>query len=236
MKRCSKCNNLMPDDALRCIKCGLQSLEKTKHDVNDSSDASQASTGNAVSTQRIRWMKICAAVLTSNLFVLTSCTGGVVASYISFEKMGGQYMDRGAKPYDGMVVIAAVPNPAKQGTVQLEQLTLRDMEKFKAANPTHSFLLPLGSGRVEIVDAEYSTRYDVQPVGDGKVLVETRHSGGMGGTVIARYEATDKSVRPIFTNKIDWLIALFAGLAFAMILYGIGLVLRYRAAKHAEAQ
>jgi hypothetical protein len=103
------------------------------------------------------------------------------------------------------------------------------MEKFKAANPTHSFLLPLGSGRVQ------ETTYEVQPVGDGKVLVETKRRQEMGDLVIARYEATDKTVRPIFTKLVSYFGAFFLGLVLAIFLYIIGGVLQYWAAKHAGA-
>ncbi len=182
----------------------------------------------ARSARRINWTKVFAVVFTSNVFFLTSCIG-MVAACVYMVKMGGQYVESGVKPYDGMVVIAVVPNPAKQGTVQVVQVPLRNMEKFKAANPTHSFLLPLGSGRVQ------ETAYEVQPVGDGKVLVETKFRQAMGGLLIMRYEATDKSVRPIFTNNVQYLVAIWFGLALAIFLYLIGGVLQYWAAKHAGA-
>jgi len=28
MKRCTKCNSLMPDDAVKCIKCGFEAARK----------------------------------------------------------------------------------------------------------------------------------------------------------------------------------------------------------------
>ena len=187
--------------------------------------------GGAVtqSARRISWTKVFAVVLTSNVFFFTSCTGGFLASYISFERMGGQYMDQGEKPSELMVVIAAVSNPTKQGAIQFEQVQLRNIEKFKAANLTHSFLLPLGSGR------DGSTTYEVHPVGEGKVLVETKFRQEMGGLLIMRYEATDRSVRPIFTNNVQWMVAMLFGLALATVLYLIGCVLRYWVAKHAGA-
>lgn len=145
--------------------------------------------------------------------------------------MGGQYVEPGVKPYDGMVVIAAVPNPAKQGTAQFEQVMFRDVEKFKAANPEFSFLLPLGSGYIRIGDNENSTDYNVQPIGDGKVLVETKRHQPFGGLLIMRYEATDKSVRPIFTNNVQLMVSFILGFMFAAALYFIGIVLEYWAGK-----
>jgi hypothetical protein len=180
----------------------------------------------ARSARRINWTKVFAVVLTSNVFFLTSCTGGFLASYVAFEKMGGRYMDQGEKPSESMVVIAAVPNPTNQGPAQFEQVRLQNLDKFKAANPTYSFLIPLGSGKITIHSEAYVT-YEVQPLGEGKVLVETKYHQTMGGLVIARYEATDKSVRPIFTNDVQWMAAFFLGALLAIILNLIGGVLRY---------
>lgn len=226
MKRCSKCNNLMPNDALRCIRCGFQLAPTNQHEINDSSVKGHASTGNAANTRRIGWLKIVAAVLASNFFFLTSCTGGFIASYISLLKLGGDYMDQGATPSESMVVIAAVPDPAKQSAVPLKQVALRDLEKFQAVNPTHSFLLPLGSGRIPIHSEAYVT-YEVQPAGDGKVLVETKYRQSMGGLVMARYEAVDKSVQPIFTNNVQWFVAFVFGFLVAIALYIVGRILRF---------
>jgi hypothetical protein len=135
-------------------------------------------------------------------------------------------MDQGEEPSESMVVIAAVPNPTNQGPAQFEQARLRNLDKFKAANPTYSFLIPLGSGKIKINSDAYVT-YEVQPEGEGKVLVETKYHQPMHGLVIGRYEATDKSVRPIFTNDVQWMVAFFLGALLAMILYLIGGVLRY---------
>lgn len=186
------------------------------------------------STRQVSWTRVFAAVLTSNVFFLASCTGGFIASYISSQEVGGKYMDKGEKPSDSMVVIGAVPDAAKQGALELKQVTLRDIEQFKTANPVHSFLLPLGSGQIQI-HSEASVTYTVQPTGDGKVLVETKHHQSMGGLVVGRYEATEKSIQPKFTNNVDWIVALFLGIMIAISLYLFGLLLRYWAAKERHA-
>ena len=315
--RCPKCNGLMPPDALHCIRCGFQSPPKTKQEIGDSSDVSQATISAVASTQRvsgttsarkaekpeskgwraflaaylawfaliaimrpevyssgdevigtafggfflaivfrylflwsrsawqafrklkdwiagydarnvqrINWTRVFAVILTSNVFFFTSCTGGFIASFVSLEKMTGQYMEQGAIPSENIRIVAAIPNPNKQGDVKYEQVSLRELEKFKTANPAYSFLLPLGSGRVPI-HSETSVTYEVQPAGDGKVLVESRYHQTMGGLIIARYEATDKSVRRIFTNDVQWMAAFFLGALPAMVLYLVGRVLRY---------
>jgi hypothetical protein len=198
--------------------------------------------GAARSARRINWTKVFGVVLTSNFFFLASCTGGMVATWVSNEKMGGQYVEPGVKPYGAMVVIAAVPNPATQGAVQFEQVPLENMEKFKTANPTHSFLLPLGPGRVQkkgghraTIGGDGSTTYEVRPVRDGKVLVETKFHQEFGGLLIMRYDATDKSVQPIFTNNVQWFVAFLLGLVLAIFLYILGWVLRYWTTKEHHA-
>ena len=145
------------------------------------------------------------------------------------QKLGGEYLAPGMKPLDAMVVVAAVPDPARPGAVQFEPVQLRNMEKFKAANPAHTFLLPLGSGQTREKNSDRSTAYDVQGVRDGTVLVETKHHQEMGGLLIMRYEATDKAVRPIFTNNVQWLVAVPGGIVLALVLYIVGRILRHRA-------
>jgi len=174
-------------------------------------------------------------VLTSNFFFLASCTGGLGATWLLMQKVGGEYLQPGMKADDAMVVVAAVPDPAKPGAVQVQPVHVRNMEKFKAANPTHSFLLPSGSGQIREENSDRSTRYDVQAVRDGTVLVETKHRQEMGGLLIMRYEATDKSVRPIFTNNVQWIGAFPAGFLFAFVLYIVGRILRYRANRDSSA-
>jgi len=44
-----------------------------------------------------------------------------------------------------------------------------------------------------------------------------------------RYEATDKAVRPIFTNNVQWLVAVPGGIVLALVLYIVGRILRHRA-------
>lgn len=170
-------------------------------------------------------------MLTSNVLFLSSCAGGFFTSYFALQDMGGQYMDDGAKPSESMALIAAIPDPGRQGAIQLKHVALRDLEKFRAVEPVHSFLLPPGSGKIQGRSAAFVT-YEVKPAGDDRVLVETKYRQSMGGLVIARYEATNKVVRPIFTNNVQWLVALAFGLALAIVLYIVGRVLRRFAARH----
>ena len=251
LKHCPQCNSPMPPDELRCIRCGFQLPPSGAQNITDDfSNTSQAAVGNVAGmrwwagvtlpkeTEKHEsrgWCVVFVAVLTSNVFFWASCTVGFIAAYVLLEKVTGQYMDQGATPSDLMVIIATIPDPDKQGDVKLKHVPLRDMEKFKAENPAHSFLLPLGPGRIPI-HSESSVTYKVEPAGEGKVLVETKYLLTMGGLVNGRYEATEKTVRPIFTNNVAWMVPFFIGVILASVLHLIGRVLRFLVSqRHPEA-
>jgi hypothetical protein len=177
-----------------------------------------------------------AAVLSSYLFFLVSCTGTAFLAQEPLRQLGGQHMANGRTPDSRVIVLASLPNPDKPGTHQVRQFMLGQLDGFKKANPQHSFLLPPGEGRVEDAAAAFSTTYKVKPLAPGRVEIETDafHDALFGLSLFARYEATERDIKPIFTSASSPTVGLVAGVFVALVLAIIGavmkIILRRRAA------
>ncbi|MGH9875412.1 MAG: hypothetical protein ACRD9S_23395, partial [Pyrinomonadaceae bacterium] len=61
------------------------------------------------------------------------------------------------------------------------------------------------------------TSYRVKLLGAGRVEVETDSFGSLGLNIIARYEASEREVKPLYTNTGTPMAALFFGLMGALI-------------------
>jgi hypothetical protein len=152
-------------------------------------------------------------------------------------RIGGKYMAKGERPDSRVIVLASLPHPDKPGTHEIRQFMLGQLDGFKKANPQHSFLLAAGEGRVEDMAAAFSTTYKVKPLAPGRVEIETDafHDTLFGLSLFARYEATERDIKPIFTSASSPIIGLVAGVFVALVLAIIGavmkLILRRRAAE-----
>ena len=147
MKRCSKCNNLMPDDALRCIRCEGESPSVVDQKSINTTEAKPVSGDDARSPRRINWTRFFAAVLTSKLFFVASCTGGMVLGLSGYE--GVESDVHKGRPLDTrMSVIAVIPSANKTGERKVVQISLGSLEQFKQANSDYSFMPPLRKGEV----------------------------------------------------------------------------------------
>jgi hypothetical protein len=153
------------------------------------------------------------------------------------KQLGGQYMARGETPDPRVVALAFLPDPENPGTPQIRQFNLGYLNGFKKDHPQHSFLLPPGDGRFKDERAAFFTSYRVKSLGPGTVEVETEASYDtkFASSLIARYEATERDIKPIYTNTSLPVAPLIVGFLVALGLAIVGavmkLILRRRAAE-----
>jgi hypothetical protein len=178
-----------------------------------------------------------AAVLSSYLFFFVSCTGTAFIVQEPLKHLGGKYMANGERADSRVILLASVPNPEKPGTHQVRQVMLGQLDEFKKANPQHSFLLPPGESRIEDEAVILSTSYKVRSLGPGRVEVETDtfHDTPLGVSLFARYEATERDIKPIYTSTSSLIGALIAGVFVALALAIIGAVMKLILRRQATA-
>src|SRR5262245_27650965 len=177
----------------------------------------------------MNWAKV-AALLSSNLFFLASCSGITFLSAQSLPHVGGSQMSRGGVPDPRMMVIASIPDPEAPGQRKLTQVMLASLSRFQSSQPDHSFIIPTGEGEVRDVSADMITSYRVMPLSAGRVEVRTDFSHDvppLGLNIVARYEATEREVKPLYTNASTPMGALFLGIVGALVLATIGSVMRW---------
>jgi hypothetical protein len=149
----------------------------------------------------------------------------------------GVYVDQGLPPTKLMSVIAVIPNADKPGERKIVQVLLESLEQFKQDNPNYSFVPPLGKGEVNDPFAEMRSIYTVTTAGPGKVMVETKfdHDTALGGFgVLARYEATDKEIKPLYTKMSIPLIDFSVGFSLALVLALVGNIFKRRLQRTVE--
>ena len=178
----------------------------------------------------INWVRVFAGVLTSKLFFVASCTGGMLlgaASMPDFES--GAHGER-VRPLDPLMsVVAVIPKADKPGGQEVVQTSLGNLERFKKETPGYSFMLPPGKG--EVGELMLHTEYAVTAVEPGKVLVETRLSQD-DNHVQGKYEATDQEIKPLYTKSSNDFLSFMTGtfvfgLPAALLLASIGYVLKW---------
>jgi hypothetical protein len=168
-----------------------------------------------------------AAILSSYLFFLVSCSGTTFLAH-EFRHLGGQYMARGDTPDSRVIALASLPNPDEPGTPQITQFNLGYLDGFKKRYPQHSFLLPAGDGRFKGEWAAFFTSYKVKSLGPGRVEVETEatYDTFFAPSLFARYEATERDIKPVYTNVRAPIVSLVVGFVVALVLAIAGAVLR----------
>lgn len=229
MKRCPNCLNLMPEDEVRCVRCGRDIGLAEPPQAAQPVDVAPLPDPYARGFRNIRfrdilWRRVFATLLASKLFFLASCTGGMLAGAKLHDDM---FLDSGvSEGADRRMTLVAMA-PGAGGRPVAHQVMYGELEKFRLEHPEHSFLLPPGSGRVENAAAGTSTSYTVHPAGAGRVLVETRFNQDLLD-VFGRYEATATEIRPLYSKAgSTMLFALTFGFALACLLGFTGLVLEY---------
>jgi hypothetical protein len=231
MKHCLKCNSLMPDDVLQCIRCGHSS--KSVLPATTPAPAPSSIEQRLVSRiSDVNWLRLSTAVLTSNIFFLASCTGGMIV----FEKLSdkdnyGPAITENNPPSKLATVVATVPDTEKQGQRKSVIVFVSSLEEFKKNNPEYSFLLPEGHGRIENTGAEMTSDYVVTAGAPGRVIVKNNFHHDVppaGLDVKTRYEATDKSVMVLNTKVGSGLEMFIAGLTLATMLLVTGKIIKWR--------
>ena len=183
------------------------------------------------SLRRVKLTRVLAVVLTSKVFFLASCTGGMVLGQLGSTGIeSGKHGDR-VRPLDKrMAVIATVPDPKRPSERKVVETALHDLEKFKKDNPGYSFLLPAGKGELSDQGTLVRTDYSVAAAGADKVLVETRYHDDEHH-VLGRYAATSKEVEPLYTRTnhdfVDFMTGMFIGVPLAFLLALLGYLLTW---------
>ena len=237
MKHCPQCNSPMPPDESRCIRCGFDLSPRTTHKLEVSSDSGGLFETVARSVRRLSWTRVFAAVLTSNVFFIASCTGGMVLSRLTRDTAEGRTnIERGRELDPRMSVIAAIPNADNSSVRKVVQIPLGDLERFKRDNPNYSFAPPPGKGALEDGASSTRTEYSVTTAGSGKVMVETRFHDDEHH-VLARYEATDKEIKPLYTKTshdlVEFMVDFVVGFPLAALAALVGLILKWRSKRAA---
>lgn len=190
------------------------------------------------SIRQLSWTRVFAAVLTSNVFFITSWTGGMVLSRLTRDIPAGRTnVELGLELNRQMSVIAVIPNADNQGMRKIVRVPLGDLERFKQGNPNYSFVLPLGKGALDGPSSDMRTVYVVTTTGPAKVIVETRfHQDEY--IVLGRYEATDKEIEPLYTktshDMVEFTIDFLLGLLLALGLGLIGCVFKWSSKRTAK--
>ncbi len=180
---------------------------------------------------KVRWTGVLAVVLTSKLFFLASCTGGMVLARQVVDGVSSGTRGDHVRPLDKrMAVIAMVPDAARSGERKTVEVALHDLGKFKQDNPGYSFMPPVGKGELSGPGPSIRTEFSVSAAGPGKVMVETTYHNDEHH-VLARYSATDKEVEPLFTKTnydfADFMTGMIFGVPFAFVLALLGYFLKW---------
>jgi hypothetical protein len=230
----------MPDDVVVCIRCGHASAQGVSPAPASAPAPSSVRKKFADRIRGVNWLRVSAAVLTSNLFFFASCTAGVLISGVLKDADDyGPAITEGYPVPKLATVVATVPDNERQGQRKSVIVFVSSLDEFQKKNPEYSYLLSPGRGRVENTGAEMITNYVVTPLEAGKIVVKSdfHHDVPPAGLdVKTRYEATDKSIRVLNAKYGSGLgEALIAGLIFATVLLLTGKAIQWRLGPDASA-
>jgi hypothetical protein len=233
MRHCAKCNSLMPDDAACCIRCGCQSTIAPSRTVSGPQDAKSIASEGIAQPREVKWARVSAAVLTSKLFFLASCTGGMALGLSAIDGVESGSHGGHERPLDPLMsVVAVVPMTGKPGGREVVGVSLINLETFRRDNPGVSFLPPLGAGEVSDPAGLARTAYTVTAAGPDKVVVETRLEQN-DNHVLGRYEAMEKGIKPLYSKTsndlVDFMMGMSVGLPLALVLALLGHILKRHA-------
>ena len=175
---------------------------------------------------RVNWIKV-AAVLSSNLFFVASCTGITWVSIPALKHIGGKYMARGEAPDRYMEVIVSIPDPAVPGQRKVNAVTLGSLPEFQREHPDHSFVIPARSGEIRRNGTSISYRATALGAGQVRVETDTRYDDPFGYGVVGSYEASEREVRPTYTNAAIVFENVIVGVVGACLLSLIGSILQW---------
>jgi len=185
-----------------------------------------------------RWMRVLAALLTSNLFLLASCTGGF---YIA-TAVTGAIADRSEQiPFEEenpprhffAIIVTPAGAPASVALdYKLVQNPERDLAEFRVKHPGYGFLPPSDKGHISRPDQDSYVDYRVVKRESATALVKTHyHHFPMifSLDIRATYEATESEIRLIsYRVGSDTASGVVAGPALGCSLALLGEVLKRR--------
>jgi hypothetical protein len=130
-------------------------------------------------------------------------------------------------------LVASLP-----GTQQkLEAVRLSSLDDYKLSNPQASFLLPDKSGGFAIGSDGAKISYVATTPKPGTQIIEVTHDGDGEAETFFRYEATDKTIKPMYSKlwNIGFMFAAIPyALVFAFILRFIGKRMNKNLINHSE--
>ncbi len=243
----------MPDDAVRCILCGWQAVNTASAAPQPQEQLQAAAVEKRSPSSRVRTL---ALILTSPVFLLVGCTGGMCTAVGVMEMTKEISCDQAIPPSlpvpIGVAVVATIVDRSSPGKRRLVTVFLRklkgDLANFRIENSDYSFLPPsdngfvaAGNGFIPVENGPfaggYEVEYQVSKRESGKALVKTEFTVPdipLAGTqhVRATYEATDSDIRLIsYKSGPDSFVALLCGGLCACLLGILGDILLGRIAR-----
>jgi len=190
-----------------------------------------------------RWVRVLAALLTSNFFFLASCTGSMclITVYGDKETKIESNSRRLPVPY-GVAVVATIDpwSPKNRQIVAVfVKEPLKDLAVFRTEHSSYSFLPSSDRGVVVFPRrgefGDINVKYQVSKRESGKAEVKTHYGTNIAiigpQNVSATYEATDSDIRLVsFKSNPNWFSALLGAMSFTMLLVLVGQNLKRRVA------
>jgi len=230
----------MPDDVCRCIRCGWQDANFASATPQTQEQPQAPAATKSPHSYRLRTL---AAVLTSSLFFLVSCTGGFhIASAVTGaveDRLEQTPIDEENPPRHSVAIVATSVGAPASGEARVIYWLVKDPEcdlaEFRLRHPRYSFLPSSDKGYIFESLQETNVEYQVLKRESGKAIVKTHyHHYPMIFTfdVRATYEATDSAIRLIsYRVDSDTVTGFFAGPVLALLLAVFGEVLWRRIVK-----
>jgi len=176
----------------------------------------------------MKWLKVLAFVLGSAWFFPVSCTSTLYAGIHLNAYLDAREIERGDSLHNGFSV--AVMNGNDAAAFQL--LALSELHRFRVVGEHYQLLLPKPFARIKINDYQYIA-YRVLEQHENTQLIEVEDSND-DRTIWSRYRTDGQAVTPIASRMfhVSYMVnALPYAFGIALVLHGIGLLLRRRIAR-----
>ena len=170
-------------------------------------------------------LRFLALVLGAIWFFPVSCTTGLIAGTLAIARLDSRDIEKGQQPHPWFFVVA---RPAEANS-PFSVIPLKDLPKFKSSTPHHSFLMPRSSARIKTNEYTHVS-YRVISDSGTEQTIEVKYSDD-DKTIWSRYRATPSDVVPMFSQMSHpgyMFRALPTAVIFALLMYGVGRLLRKR--------
>jgi hypothetical protein len=171
-----------------------------------------------------RFLRKCALILGSALFLPVSCTSALFVGTHTLIKLDTRDISKGDSPHSPFYVVVSSPNSEKP----LSAVILDDIESFRRENRESSFLLPSSGGNFRQGEKN-RFNYKVTVLSPEEQLVEVSYSDGDDVSSTNRYAVKNNRVEPLYSKLVApgyMFGAVPYAWAFALILYVAGKLLR----------